>query len=186
VTIVTMGDSLTDLHHWANREVAWPNLLRDRLQEKYKSKVTIVNPAIGGTLLRQNLVLMPRWLEQTPEPDLVTVWFGGNDWDSGMRGALFRETVEDGIDRIRRATRGRADVLIMTTAPTVKEWDTRAELGEACRQAARARNAGLADVEKAFHELGKNDRTKPFAWDKVHLSKAGHEEAAACVEKAIE
>ena len=27
---------------------------------------TIVNPAIGGTQLRQNLVLIPRWLAKAP------------------------------------------------------------------------------------------------------------------------
>ena len=32
-------------------------------------KVAVINPAIGGTQLRQNLVLMPRWLQQAPEPD---------------------------------------------------------------------------------------------------------------------
>ena len=34
-----------------------------------------------------------------------------------MRGEQFRETCLDAIDRIRRATRGKADVLIMTTLP---------------------------------------------------------------------
>ena len=34
---------------------------------------------------------MPIWLAETPEPDLVTVWFGFNDWDSGMRGEQFGE-----------------------------------------------------------------------------------------------
>src|SRR3954452_6084285 len=56
VTVVTMGDLLTDTRHWANREVSWPALLKKELEAKYKSKVTIVNPAIGGTQLRQNLV----------------------------------------------------------------------------------------------------------------------------------
>ena len=57
-----MGDSLTDTRHWANREADWPALLKEQLKAKYNSEVTIVNPAIGGTQLRQNLVLMPRWL----------------------------------------------------------------------------------------------------------------------------
>jgi hypothetical protein len=30
ITVVTMGDSLTDKRHWANREVAWVDLLEDR------------------------------------------------------------------------------------------------------------------------------------------------------------
>ena len=96
-----MADSLADVNHWANRQVNWPALLQKRLKEKYRSAVTINNPAIGGTELRQNLVLIPRWLKKTPVPDLVTVCFGGNDWGSGMRGAQFAETCKDAIDRIR-------------------------------------------------------------------------------------
>ena len=43
VTIVTVGDSLTDTNHWANRKVSWPARLKERLREKYKSEVTLVN-----------------------------------------------------------------------------------------------------------------------------------------------
>ncbi len=77
VTIVTMGDSLTDAKHWTNRKTNWPEMLKARLEERFGSKVAIVNPAIGGTQLRQNLVLLPLWAQTTPEPDLVTVCFGG-------------------------------------------------------------------------------------------------------------
>ena len=37
ITVVTMGDSLTDTHHWANRETNWPALLKEQLEAKYKS-----------------------------------------------------------------------------------------------------------------------------------------------------
>ena len=93
ITIVTMGDSLTDTYHWANRTTNWPTLFKAAAKEKYKADVTVINPAIGGTQLRQNLVLIPRWLQQASEPDLVTVFFGGNDWESGMRGEQFQQTV---------------------------------------------------------------------------------------------
>jgi lysophospholipase L1-like esterase len=185
ITVVTMGDSLTDFRHWANRDVSWPLLLKKQLEEKYKSKVTLVNPAIGGTQLRQNLVLLPRWLAEAPEPDLVTLCFGGNDWDAGMRGPQFKESYEDAIDRIRRATKGRADVLILSTVPAVERWGTMAELAEACRAAARDRNAGLADTEKAFLEAGKTDRGRLFVKDRVHLSPAGHSLISGTVLAAI-
>ena len=63
VTIVTMGDSLTDKHHWANRERIWAEELVAQLKKTYGSEVTLVNPAIGGTTLSQNVILMPRWLQ---------------------------------------------------------------------------------------------------------------------------
>lgn len=174
ITIVTMGDSLTDTRHWANRQVVWPTLLAGQLKAKYKSEVTIINPAIGGTQLRQNLVLMPRWLDKTPEPDLVTVFFGGNDWESGMRGEEFTAACADAVTRIRRATRGKSDVLLITTNPSAEKWQTMAELSAACRKAARSQAAGLADTEAAFHLAGKDDRNKLYVDDRVHLSEAGH------------
>jgi lysophospholipase L1-like esterase len=186
VTIVTMGDSLTDVRHWANREVAWPALLRERLTSKSRSAITVVNPAIGGTQLRQNLVLVPGWLDRAPAPDLVTIFFGGNDWDAGMRGEEFYRACADAVDRIRRATKGKADVLLLTTNPTADRWQTTAELAVACRRAARDRNAGLADTEEAFHRAGKVDRDRLYVRDRVHLSRAGHDLVAEAVRSAIE
>ncbi len=185
VTIVTMGDSLTDKRHWANREIAWVDLLRDAIRQEYRAEATIVNPAIGGTQLRQNLILLPRWLARRPEPDLVTIFFGGNDWDAGMRGEEFVRACEDAVDRVRRATRGKADVLLITTNPTATRWTETAELAEACRRAARARNCGLADTERAFHAAGSDDRNHLYVDDRVHLSRAGHRLVAETVMKAI-
>ena len=186
ITIVTLGDSLTDRRHWANREVCWVDLLASRLEAKFKSRVTINNPAIGGTQLRQNLVLIPSWLNQVPEPDLVTIFFGGNDWDAGMRGEEFHQACCDAVDRIRRATKGKADVLILTTNPSAARWEETNELALACRTAARNRNAGLADTKKAFDAAGNDDRNRLFVHDRVHLSRAGHEVVAYTVEQAIE
>lgn len=185
MTIVTMGDSLTDTRHWANRTINWPGLLHQKLQE-HKVEARIVNPAIGGTELRQNLVLIPRWLAEAPEPDLVTVCFGGNDWNSGMREEMFRETVRETIDRVRRATKGKADVLILTTVPSFEMWATRDELGEGVRAAVSERKAGLADAEKAFHAVAADQREKLYCKDKVHLDPPGHAILATLVLAAIE
>jgi lysophospholipase L1-like esterase len=185
VTIVTMGDSLTDRRHWANREVCWVDLLKDQLKHKYGSDATIVNPAIGGSQLKPNLVLIPRWLEGSPEPDLVTLFFGGNDWDAGMRGDEFALACTDAIDRIRRATHGKTDVLFLTTNPSALLWTESAELAEACRRAARGCNAGLADTDRAFHAAGRDDRNRLFVRDRVHLSRVGHEVVAETVLKVI-
>jgi lysophospholipase L1-like esterase len=186
VTIVTMADSLADYRHWSNREISWPVLLQKRLEEKYHTKVTIHNPALGGTQLRHNLVLIPRWVAEVPEPDLVTICFGGNDWDGGMRGPEFEESNRDAIDRLRRATKGKADVLLLTTVPSVARWTTMQELAEGCRKAAKDRNAGLADAEKAFLDAGKDKKEVLYVWDKTHLSRAGHEVIARTILEAIE
>ena len=187
VTIVTMGDSLSDKRHWANRETLWSELLVKGLQEKYGGEVKLVNPAIGGTLLSQNLVLMPRWLREAPKPDLVTVWFGFNDWDSGMRRDRWEETLRLAVDRIRRMTGGEAEILLLTTCPAITRWDEMEELAEGVRAIAKEKNAGLADVSAAFHAAGKDPtaRAPLFAWDRVHLGKAGHSLAAQTVFEAV-
>jgi lysophospholipase L1-like esterase len=185
VTVVTMGDSLTDVRHHANRKTNWPTLLAEKMKAENKSEVIIHNPAIGGTQLRQNLVLIPRWLDAVPEPDLVTVWFGGNDWEAGMRGPEFEAACDQAIDRSRRATRGKADILLMTTCPSASSWDTTAPLAEAVRKAAKEKNAGVADVAAAFRAVAKDDREKLFVADRVHLSPEGHALAAETVSKAL-
>ena len=191
ITIVTMGDSLTDTKHWSNRKTNWVAMLKEQIKEKYGVDPTMVNPAIGGTQLRQNLVLIPRWQEKTP--DLVTINFGGNDWGAGTRGEEFRRTTLDAIDRVRRATGGKADVLVMTTLPGPgKGWDAMAELADAGRAAAKTQNAGLADTYGAFHEAGKTDPEKLFAKNPlngspdVHLGPEGQRVVAETVLKAIE
>ena len=148
--------------------------------------MTIVNPAIGGTQLRQNVILIPRWLATVPEPDLVTIFFGGNDWDSGMRGAEFRRTCTAAVNRVRRATRGKADVLLITTNPSAARWGAIEEVAEACRDAAKDRRAGLADTDRAFVAAGRDNPNPLFVHDRVHLSKAGHAIVAETVIKAIE
>ena len=68
ITIVTMGDSLTDFSHWTNHDTNWPTDLKTLLKQKHGSDVTLDNPAMGGTELRQNLVVLPRWTTRTPAP----------------------------------------------------------------------------------------------------------------------
>jgi lysophospholipase L1-like esterase len=177
ITIVTMGDSLTDEHHWSNRQVVWHRLLAEALKQKYGADVKVVNPAIGGTTLSQNLILMPRWSKEAPTPDLVTVWFGGNDWDSGVRGPRFREYLRLAIDRIRRQTQGKAGVLLMTTCPSRDRWDANSELEQAVRDIAAEQHTGMADVAAAFRKSGGPDAALAAGYwvdDKVHLGAKGH------------
>jgi len=183
ITMVTMGDSLTDFRHWANKVDNWPTLLQSQLKAKFGSEVKIVNPALGGTALRHNLVVLPRWTQPEPAPDLVTIFFGFNDYDGGMRGAEFLKTQSDAIERVRRATKGAADVLVLTTCPPLENGERLGELAEACREAARDQNAGLADVYAAF--IATPDRASLHVDDKVHLSAKGHALVAQTLMQAI-
>jgi len=187
VTIVTMGDSLSAKEHWANREVLWSNLLAQKLTARYGGEVKVVNPAIGGTTLNTNLVLMPRWLKGTPKPDLVTVWFGFNDWDAGARHDRFVQMLALAVERIRRMTGGESEVLLMTTCPAIARWDTMEELAQAAREVAAAKRTGLADMAQAFHAAGKDEAARKALYvnDETHLGPAGHSLAADTVLQAI-
>ena len=190
VTIVTMGDSLSDARHWANRKVVWSGLLAQAIEQKYKSKVTVVNPAIGGTALSQNVVLIPRWVKDAPSPDLVTIFFGGNDWDNGVRGERFGQYLRAAVEQMRRQTNGSADVLILSTCPAHARSETYKELEDAARAVAAEMKCGYGDVAGEFRKAAQTaDRglaEKYWEWDKVHLGPRGHEVVRDVVMGAVE
>lgn len=51
------------MRNWTNREHNWPLILKDRVKRKFGPDAAIVNPAMGGTELRQNGIVMPRGLD---------------------------------------------------------------------------------------------------------------------------
>ena len=189
ITIVTMGDSLSDKNHWANRKVLWSALLAEGLKAKYGSNVRIINPAIGGTTLSQNVVLIPRWVKEAPSPDLVTILFGGNDWDNKVRGERFRDYLRLAVDQVRRQTNGSADILLMSTGPAHARWEVYKELEEAARDVAAEKKTGFADFAGEFRKAGSSPdealKREYWVWDKVHLGSKGHELARDVVMAAI-
>ncbi len=190
VTIVTMGDSLSDKHHWSNHDSLWQELLVRDLKSQYGSEVTLVNPSIGGTTLSQNLILMPRWGKEAPSPDLVTVWFGGNDWDTQVRGPRFREYLDLAVDRIRRQTHGSADIILMTTCPGYERWEMYSELEKAARDVAAEKQTGLADIAVDFRKAAGSPaeglKQEYWAEDKVHLGAKGKQTAKDSVLKLLD
>lgn len=92
------------------------------------------------------------------------------------------------MDRIRRLTKGRAEVLLVTTGPALSRWETMNEFADATRAVATEKKTGLADVAAAFHEHGADDakRAALFAWDKTHLGDPGHRLAAEMVFQALQ
>jgi lysophospholipase L1-like esterase len=188
VTIVTMGDSLSDKRHWANRSSLWSELLAQQIKATYGSEVNLVNPAMGGTTLSQNLILMPQWACSWPHPDLVTVWFGFNDWDSGVRGPRFKEYLQLAVEHIRRFTGGRANILLLTTCPAHGRWETMKEMEQAVRETAGEKKTGLVDIASEFRLAGDPDTALQkayWAWDKTHLGTNGHQVVAQIILKVL-
>jgi lysophospholipase L1-like esterase len=189
ITFVSMGDSLTDKKHNSNANTkTWAEQVAAGVKG-LGSETTYVNPALGGTALSQNLVLMPRWLAGAPSPDVVTVFFGFNDYDNGVRGDLFKDYLRLAVDRIRTMTNGSADVILMTTCPAFGRWDSMKEMADAVRAVAKEKNCGLVDIDAEFHKSATAaDAKKAGYWstrDDVHLGPAGHKLIAEAVLKVI-
>ena len=200
ITIVTMGDSLTDKKHNSNSPATvktWAEQLADKIKAKYGSEVKYVNPSLGGRTLGACSVLIPTWLKDAPQPDLVTVFFGGNDYDTftaqktsdADMTTYFNGWQAQNVDRIRRLTKGSPDIILMTTAPGFKRWDTYKPLIEATKAAAKDKKTALADIDAAFHAAGDAEtlvKDKYWHWDNVHMGPKGHELICDAMMKVIE
>ena len=100
----------------------------------------------------------------------------------------FKQYLKLAVERIREKTGGHADVLLMTTAPTLARWETYAELEQAAKDVARKTGVGLVDTASEFRKAGTADQAlnlKYWEWDKVHLGQKGHEVAKDVVLRAI-
>ena len=103
-----------------------------------------------------------------------------------MRGERFKKILAFGVDRIRRLTEGKAEILLLTTCPAVDRWETMKELSAAVRAVAAEKKTGLADIEAAFYKAGAENKERLYCKDKVHLGPEGHKVFAQAVQEAIE
>ena len=90
IELFTMGDSLTSRYNFANRFCCWVDLLARRLMDHHFLEVSVCNAAIGGDQLTHGLLQIDRWFPRCPQPDLITICFGGNDSSDGMEPANSR------------------------------------------------------------------------------------------------
>jgi hypothetical protein len=186
VTIVTMGDSLTDYNHWANRQVNWPTLLKTKLKEKYKVDAKIINPAIGGTQLRQASSRSRcggRGAGTRPRHRLL------RRQRLGVRHAG-RDVQGDGAgdDRPRPAGDPRQD-----RRAVPDDRPRRGTVDHVCGAVGSGpRGHGGAQSRprrsrEGFHAAGGTDKRESlYCTDKTHLGAAGHEIFATTVLSAIE
>ena len=186
LTLVTMGDSLTDFKHAANRPINWPTLTIEAMKKIGGSEVKLVNVGVGGNQLVHGLINMPSWIRATPKPDLVSILYGYNDLDDGITPEQFEQWLTIAIDRVRRSTKGSADVVIITSCPAGAKWADPGlgALAEVCRKVAKAKNVGLADASTAIRAAGK-DAAGLFFEDNVHLGPKAHALIAEAVMSAI-
>jgi lysophospholipase L1-like esterase len=118
VTIVALGDSITEVTFHTQGRMNWVGLLEEALFEEYgKGVCTLINSGICGDSYRNCQSRLERDVLRF-EPDLVILALGMNDPQNGRDGLpAFRENVRSVVSRIRES--GKSEILIRTPNPIV-------------------------------------------------------------------
>jgi len=115
VTIVAMGDSITELTWHTRGRLNWVGLLQEALFETFgRNRCWVINSGRCGDTAENGL----RRLDQDVlrfDPDLVIISYGMNDASGNEGLAAFRSSMKELIRRIR--AHNRADVLLRTPNP---------------------------------------------------------------------
>jgi len=190
VTIVCAGDSITYGAKVGGPTGAYPGKLQALLRDKFGyDRITVVNSGVGGLQALQGGVLISR--DVVPyEPDLVTVMYGYNDLvGAGVKEDQFKTAIGVYVDRVRRLTRGRSEVMLISTIPGTSEtaWELLEAGARTVREVAQEKRCGLAGAAEAFRELGRETLIADYfaPGDAAHPGARGQELLARLLAEAI-
>jgi lysophospholipase L1-like esterase len=118
VTVVALGDSITEITFHTRGQMNWVGLLSEAIFEAYGAALcTMINAGMCGSTVREALGRLDRDVSRF-HPDLVIVSFGMNDAGGGLDDLpTFRDEVRQLIGRIRQSRE--SEVLIRTPNPIV-------------------------------------------------------------------
>jgi lysophospholipase L1-like esterase len=190
VTIVCMGDSITFGVGAGGPSSAYPGKLEGLLRQRFASEnIKVVNSGVGGLEVPQGSVLIPR--DVVPHnPDLVTVLYGYNDLaPGGVTRDQFQTAVSVFVDRVRRLTKGQAEVLLITSLPGTSDeaWERLKAGAESIRELAEEKRCGLCDADAAFRALGREKLVAEYFREKdpAHPNPRGQDLLANLLLEAI-
>jgi lysophospholipase L1-like esterase len=119
-----------------------------------------------------------------PDPDLVLVFFGANDAKAaglGVTPLVFACHLADLVDRIRIATDGKADVMILSGVPRgQRDGEPVSRIVKGAAMAAEQKKTAFCDTYPIFKNLPA-DEHKRCCPDGLHFSAAGQEKMAEVV-----
>ena len=82
VNILVVGDSISEGTGASDEKHAWPNLLKERIESRYKAEIKLCNVSMGG---ESSLAGLTRLIEQdNTYYDLVIFCYGQNDKDENF------------------------------------------------------------------------------------------------------
>ncbi len=118
ITIVALGDSVTEITFHTRGHMNWVGLLSEAIFEAYGAGVcTMINSGKCGTTACDALKRLDRDVLRF-QPDLVIISFGLNDAYGGLEALpVFRQGISELVRRIRE--HNGAEILIRTPNPIV-------------------------------------------------------------------
>ena len=175
VRIQCMGDSITAGTSLSDKDESRYATLVERELRRWLGRDTIscISRAVGGARSTDARAWVPRDFVG-PVPDLVTVWYGYNDKSGAYTCDYYERSLSDYIDRVCRATEGKAAILLIAPGPGCgPRFVMMDDYAEAVRRLARERQLGLFDVHKVLKTLGREEIERYFA-DMAHPNEKGH------------
>ncbi len=153
VTIVALGDSITQNSIHNRGHMNWVSLLDEAIKETYGNETCcVINSGIGGSNFSSAFQRLERDVLRL-NPDLVILALGMNDASKGIAYLpQFKKEVLDMIEKIRRVCG--SEILVRTPNPIV------AETAKTCTTAAPGevfedKNRPLAEYSKALQEVAR-------------------------------
>lgn len=163
VTLVALGDSITyglGLDD-PNRDT-YHQIFAAALREAYgHAWLRVINSGVNGDSSAQGLARLERDV-LAYQPDLVTILFGGNDYQQRYLPADLQKNLRSLIKRIRASTK--AEIILLTPPWEGQEADT--PYVQAVRGVAQAEGVVLADCDAALRETERDSRGLfAYKWD---------------------
>jgi lysophospholipase L1-like esterase len=205
VRIVALGDSITaGARLDAPQSQSYPAVLQKLLRRRFGyDGISVLNRGVEGLEARQAIILLPRDVG-APAPDLAIVHLGYND-NSAMeerrlegpaRRRIAARNWTELVTRLRRATAGQTEVLLVATIPGADPLRRRALdfLGDEAEHTARELRCGFsAGPRAAFHKALEAERPQELflrrsdgLLDPAHPGPAGQELLAEALMGAFE
>lgn len=180
IKILALGDSIT----WRGKRKSYAFYLGEKLKAKFGSQVSNRNRGIAGYSARGGAISLPRDIRAMPDPDLVFIFFGANDCKAtklGLDASTFAAHLADLVDRVRIATGGKADIMILSGVPRgQKATEPVGKIVKGAAEAARQRQTAFYDSYPVFMSLPKAEHKKCCP-DGLHFSDAGQKKMAGLV-----
>jgi lysophospholipase L1-like esterase len=169
-TLVALGDSITYGFGLDDpSQDTYYQIFATALRQAYRhSWLRVINSGVNGDSSAQGLARLERDV-LAYQPDLVTLLFGGNDYQQKRLPADLQKNLRSLIRGIR--TGSKAEIILLTPPWEGQEADT--PYVQAVRGVAQAEGVALADFDAALRETERDSRGLfAYKWD--HPRKYSH------------